>query len=101
MFRLKRCTQADPEQARAIEQHLNDLAQAWERKANESAQKARRLVYSSRHADRSVDVLLYSHGDAFTGLWETLNSMRNVEETAEVYTTGRFEPPCKARNDYE
>ena len=93
---IRRCSQADPEQAGAIERHLEELARAWGDKANESRQKARRLVYSSRRADRSVDILLYSHGDALTGLWETLNSMRNVEQTAEVYATGHFDPPCVA-----
>ena len=95
---IQRCGQADPEQAGAIEQHLEELAREWKNKAAESAQKARRLVYYSRQVDHSVDILLYSHGDVLVGLWETLNSMRNVEENAEAYATGYFDPPCAARS---
>ncbi|WP_456375774.1 helicase-related protein [Thiolapillus sp.] len=93
-----RCGQADPEQAEATKKHIEDLARAWADRANDSRQKSRRLVYSRRRTDRSVDILLHSHGDTQTGLWETLNSMRNVEETTMVYATGLFEPPCATRS---
>ncbi len=90
----QRCRQADPERGEDTEQHLRELARAWSDKAKNCAARNRRLVYSTGRHDKSVDALLYSHGDRQIGLWETLNSMRNVEDTARVYATGIFDPPC-------
>jgi hypothetical protein len=48
------------------------------------ATQRQRLVYRGSDGDRRDLRLLYSHDDKVPGLWATLHSMRNVENTALV-----------------
>jgi hypothetical protein len=80
---LKRqCALADAERADEISQHLDLLVEQWLDRA-EYARRARlRLDYQCSPNDKANDRLLYSHEDKVEGLWATLQSMRNVENTA-------------------
>lgn len=75
----KRCTRADPSRKNEIERHIDALVQEWQQYAENCKLNCRQLSYHARDNDRSVDRLLFSHGDKIRGLWPTLHSMRNVE----------------------
>ena len=78
-----RCSQADPDRAEATKAHLNALQQEWL-----SFIDANSSVMSIRYSDSSKNLnserLLYSFDSQVTGVWPTLQSMRNVEHTALV-----------------
>lgn len=80
----RRCRRADPDRAKETAQHLRELAQQWADQATEARAQRQRLVYSGTNGDRRDLRLLYSHDDTVAGLWPTLHSMRNVENTALV-----------------
>lgn len=79
----RRCGEADPEREAATKAHLNALQQEWL-----SFIEANRSVMSIRYSDNSTDLnserLLYAFDSQVTGVWSTLQSMRNVEHTALV-----------------
>lgn len=64
-----------------LREHLGQLAAAWHDRARACAAAKQVLVYNDRPDTRNSDRLLHSHGDPVPGLWETMQSMRNVEET--------------------
>ena len=78
-----RCGEADPEREAATKAHLKALQQEWL-----SFIEANRSVMSIRYSDNSTDLnserLLYAFDSQVTGVWSTLQSMRNVEHTALV-----------------
>ena len=78
----RRCRQADPQRADATDAHIDQLAQEWLEAAQAAAQRQEALVYQAPDNDRKHQRLLYSHDARIHGLWATLNSMRNVENTA-------------------
>lgn len=79
----RRCGVADPEREAATKAHLIALQQEWL-----SFIEANRSVISIRYSDNSTDLnserLLYAFDSQVTGVWSTLQSMRNVEHTALV-----------------
>lgn len=77
-----RCSQADKQRELDIREHLRELANTWENKAKSSARERRAFVYSEKPDINGSDRLLHTHGDKVTGVWVTLQSMRNVEDTA-------------------
>ena len=79
--RLKcRCRQADKARASATLRHLDRLAERWHEEARRCERQKRRLNYEAK--DGSSDGLLRQFDDPPSrGLWRTLNSMRNVEDT--------------------
>jgi hypothetical protein len=79
----RRCAVAD-EHKRAVEQHLDDLADQWRAAAIQATERGERLLYAKRGKDRKDKRLLYAHDARVTGLWPTLNNMRNVENEALV-----------------
>lgn len=64
-----------------VGEHLGQLVTAWHDRARACATNKRALVYNESRNVRNSDRLLHSHGDPIHGLWETMQSMRNVEET--------------------
>ncbi len=62
--------------------HIDGLLEQWQDKADHCREVSRSLHYQSR--DRAYDRLLYAYEDKCdsSGLWPTLNSMRNVESSA-------------------
>ena len=79
--RLKRrCREADEARSEITGRHLDRLAERWHQEARRCERQRRRLSYQAN--DRSADGLLRQFDDPPSrGLWRTLNSMRNVEET--------------------
>jgi hypothetical protein len=82
----RRCQRADPDPDRGEEtaRHLRELVQQLADQATSAGDQRQRLVYSGSDGDRRDLRLLYSHEDKVPGLWRTLHSMRNVENTALV-----------------
>jgi len=58
------------------------LAKEWKDEAERCRKARRTLVYQAPGNQTNYDRLLYAHGDRVWGLWATLHSMRNVEDTA-------------------
>ncbi len=77
-----RCRRADPAHAIEVEQHLQLLVEQWENEALRCRRDRRRLDYQAPSDNQATDRLLYTHDDRIQGLWSTLHSMRNVENTA-------------------
>ena len=61
--------------------HLDRLAAQWHDEAQRCERERRQLKFQGRSDDRTIDRLLYTHGESRPGLWATLHSMRNVEGT--------------------
>ncbi len=80
----RRCRRADPGRGDETAQHLDDLARQWADQAAMARAQHQRLVYAGSDGDRRDLRLLYGHEDRVHGLWATLHSMRNVENTALV-----------------
>ena len=76
----KRCAQADAERAGETAAHIDRLVEQWRTEVDRCNVERRQLNYESR--DNNADRLLYNHDDPVKGLWPTLQSMRNVENTA-------------------
>ena len=64
--------------------HLQQLSYAWLDKAKECSSRNRALVYSGAENKKDADRLLKSPESSKSGLWDTLHSMRNVEENTTV-----------------
>lgn len=75
------CCQADPDRADAIVRHIDDLCQEWQGHAQRLSTRrfSPRLYYKAQ--DGTGRSLMYVHGQDERGLWATLQSMRNVEDT--------------------
>ena len=61
--------------------HLDRLTAQWHDEARRCEHDRRQLKFQGRNDDRTMDRLLYTHGESRPGLWATLHSMRNVEGT--------------------
>jgi hypothetical protein len=72
------------ERKQAVTRHLDDLADEWRAAAEQASARGERLLYAKSGKDQKDKRLLYAHGAPVRGLWETLNSMRNVENEALV-----------------
>ena len=76
----RRCRRADADAAEDTAAHLDRLVDEWRGEAARCRDEKRGLQYDCR--DNAADSLLGDFGGARRGLWKTLNSMRNIEETA-------------------
>ncbi len=76
----RRCRRADADAAEDVAAHLDRLVDEWRGEAARCRDEKRGLQYDCR--DNAADSLLGDFGGARQGLWKTLNSMRNIEETA-------------------
>ena len=77
----RRCAQADPERASETASHIDLLVNQWQAEAAYCERESRQLNYESPDKDKAANRLLYAHDDQVKGLWPTLQSMRNVENT--------------------
>jgi len=75
-----RCAKSDAERAGEIAAHIDSLIEQWRAEVHRCSVERRQLNYESR--TNNADSLLYNHDDQVKGLWPTLQSMRNVENTA-------------------
>lgn len=78
---IQRCATADPSRQNEVKQHVHELLSAWQGHAERCQLTKRALHYHVHRKDKGADRLLYAHEDDVTGLWPTLQSMRNVEST--------------------
>ena len=80
----RRCSQSavNPNQKAEIETHVDSLVAAWRNEVERCRVTARALRYQVPGNDNSADRLLYNHDDRIRGLWPTLQSLRNVENSA-------------------
>ena len=78
----RRCMRSAPDQVEEVSRHIDSLIADWQNEV-ECCRKARRkLEYRVPENDNGRDRLLYNHDDRIHGLWPTLQSLRNVENTA-------------------
>lgn len=77
----KRCVQSDPDRADEIRTHILSLVQDWQQTAQNCIEQKRALNYTAKGDDSAVDRLLFNYDDKVKGLWPTLQSMRNVENS--------------------
>ena len=83
-----RCRAAGPaEKADEVDRHIDRLLEQWCQEIERLRCHRRMLCFEAR--DGSADGLLKGHDDAGSGLWETLFSMRNVEDTAALVARWR------------
>jgi superfamily II DNA or RNA helicase len=78
----RRCAKADPERKEAIDNHIDRLVGEWQAEIQSCGSQKRQLYFQASDRERNEERLLYNHTDKIKGLWPTLQSMRNVEETA-------------------
>ena len=76
----RRCRRAAGDAANDTARHLDRLVDEWHDEALRCDRENRGLHYHCR--DESADRLLGAFDGARPGRWRTLNSMRNVEDTA-------------------
>ena len=76
----KRCRRADAGAAEDTARHLERLMDEWQEAAARCKRDKRGLRYDCR--DNAADRLLGEFEGPRPGLWKTLHSMRNIEDTA-------------------
>ncbi len=76
-----RFRRANPEQIADVISHLQFLVEQWKSEALRCRDEKRRLDYQAPDNNNATDRLLYNHDDRIKGLWATLQSMRNAENT--------------------
>jgi hypothetical protein len=82
----KRCARSDPERATEIATHLDNLIEEWRDRVKYADTARCQLDYYCSDTDRANERLLFNHDDKIRGLWPTLQSMRNVENSALLKT---------------
>ncbi len=80
----RRSSQAttDERQAAEVSAHIDSLTAAWRGEAQRCAAARRALHYQVWDNDNAANRLLFNHTDKIQGVWPTLQSLRNVENTA-------------------
>ena len=77
----QRCKQADPQRAAETASHIDRLVEQWHAEAAHCHVSKIQLNYQAPDKDKAANRLLHNHDDQIKGLWSTLQSMRNVENT--------------------
>lgn len=77
-----RCNQSAHDQSTVVSEHIDALIAEWQTETERCQVSRRQLEYKVRDADNRSDRLLYNYDDRIRGLWPTLQSLRNVENTA-------------------
>jgi len=78
----RRCVLSAPDQVDEVSGHIDDLIADWQTEVERCRLARRQLEYQVPETDNGRDRLLYNHDDRIRGLWPTLQSLRNVENTA-------------------
>ena len=78
----RRCVLSAPNQVVEVSRHIDALIADWQNEVNRCRKARRQLEYQVPDKDTGRDRLLYNHDDRIRGLWPTLQSLRNVENTA-------------------
>ena len=82
----RRCALATSDQADEVNSHIDTLIAEWKLEVKRCQSARRQLAYQVTDRDNGRDRLLYNHDDRIRGLWPTLQSLRNVENTALLKT---------------
>lgn len=77
-----RCKWASDDNFGAVEAHIDTLVAEWRNEVERCRNSRRKLEYQVSDRDSGRDRLLCNHDDRIKGLWPTLQSLRNVENTA-------------------
>ena len=77
-----RCARGGPGQTDEVNRHIDTLITEWQSEVDRCSAARRKLEYQVSDQDAGRDRLLYNHTDRIRGLWPTLQSLRNVENTA-------------------
>jgi carbonic anhydrase len=81
--RLKRrCKQSVSENPSEVDAHIDALVAEWQNEVERCRDSHRKLEYQVPDRETGRDRLLYNHDDRIHGLWPTLQSLRNVENSA-------------------
>lgn len=81
--RLKRrCRQSVLENSGSVDAHIDALVVDWQNEVERCRYSRRKLEYQVSDRDTGRDRLIYNHDDRIRGLWPTLQSLRNVENSA-------------------
>jgi ATP-dependent helicase YprA (DUF1998 family) len=81
--RLKRrCKQSVLENPCEVDAHIDALVVEWQNEVDRCRDSRRKLEYQVPDRDTGRDRLLFNHDDRIRGLWPTLQSLRNVENSA-------------------
>lgn len=78
----RRCAQSAEERSEEVDAHIDAIINSWDTEAERCKVARRSLAYQVPQKDTGRDRLLYNHDDKIRGLWPTLQSLRNVENTA-------------------
>ena len=78
----RRCALSAPDQVDEVNRHIDALIAEWQIEVERCRIARRQLEYQVLDKDNGRDRLLYNHDDRIRGLWPTLQSLRNVENTA-------------------
>lgn len=78
----RRCVLSAPDQGDEVSEHIDALIADWQIEVERCRIARRQLEYQVPEKDNGRDRLLYNHDDRIRGLWPTLQSLRNVENTA-------------------
>lgn len=78
----RRCALSAPDQSDEVSGHIDALIADWQTEVERCRTARRQLEYQVPEKDNGRDRLLYNHDDRIRGLWPTLQSLRNVENTA-------------------
>lgn len=78
----RRCVLSVPDQGDEVSEHIDALIANWQIEVECCRIARRQLEYQVPEKDNGRDRLLYNHDDRIRGLWPTLQSLRNVENTA-------------------
>lgn len=78
----RRCELSVPDQVDEVNRHIDALITSWWEEVKRCQAVRRQLEYQVPDTDNGRDRLLYNHDDRLRGLWPTLQSLRNVENTA-------------------
>jgi len=77
-----RCRQADEDRAEQTVRHIDQLVNQWKAEVQMCRASKRQLDYHAPDNNKVTDRLLHNHDDKIKGKWATLQSMRNVENSA-------------------
>ena len=81
--RLKRrCRQSVSGNPDEVDAHIDALVAEWQSEVERCRDSSRGLEYRVSDRETGRDRLLYNHNDRIRGLWPTLQSLRNVENSA-------------------
>ena len=78
----RRCVLSASDQVDEVSRHIDSLVADWQNEVKRCQKAPRKLEYQVPENDSGRDRLLYNHDDKIRGLWPTLQSLRNVENTA-------------------